>query len=261
MRDASGAEDIELTPLALGEDGVEVSVLDVTRLADTETTAGRFLTAQELAEYARLRHPLRRREWLGARVCLKSMLLRRGAVSDPIQCAIMKDLRGRPRLSFTPAAAADVVHDCSLSHKGRFACACASGLIDTRVGVDIEEVSPRLLRLAPVFARDRDVLIGSHSPAERLAILWALKEACAKAAGTGLGMRFRDVTCEDTSPGRGRVVTADGLEFRARHLLHEGYAVALCVGSFSPAGRPPSSARTPATDAGRACRECRPPGG
>lgn len=223
------AEDVELTPLPLGEKAVEVSLLDLTRLSDTASTVSRFLTPPEREEYARLSHPSRRREWLGARVCLKTMLLRRRCVGDPTQCEIMKDASGRPWLSFAPSRPVNVAVDCSLSHKGRFACACASTMADTRVGVDIEEVSPRLLRLAGAFARDRHVLIRSRPTEERLTLLWAVKEACAKAVGGGIGMALGRVSCEETAEGWHHVRTGDGLEFRARDFLHEGYVIALCL--------------------------------
>lgn len=225
------AEDIELTPLPFGEEDVEVSLLDVTRLVDTESIASRFLREREREDYARLRHPSRRREWLGARVCLKTMLLRRRDVSDPIQCEIVKDASGRPRLSFAPGRSVRVAYDCSLSHKDRFACASASSRVDTRVGVDIEEVSPRLLRLAGAFDRDRASLIRPRPPEERLALLWALKEACAKAVGGGIGMALGHVSCEETAEGRHRVRTGEGIAFHARHVLHDGYVVALCLGT------------------------------
>ena len=76
-------DDVALTPLALGEDDVGVSLLDVTRLAHTESKAFRFLTREEHEEYERLRHPRRRREWLAVRICLKTMLLRCRRVADP----------------------------------------------------------------------------------------------------------------------------------------------------------------------------------
>lgn len=225
------AEDLELMALSLGAEDVEVSLLDLTRLADMESTASRLLTPQEREEYARLGHPSRRREWLGARACLKAMLLWRGCVSDPMQCEIMKDTRGRPWLSFAPRLPATVVYDCSLSHKGRFACAGISSLADTSVGVDVEKVSPRLQKVAGAFVRDRDSLIRSRPPEERLAVLWALKEACAKAMGGGIGIVLGDVSCEETAEGRHQVRTGDGREFRAWHLLHEGYVIALCLGT------------------------------
>ena len=223
------AEDLELVDLPLGEKDVEVSLLDVTRLGDPDSTASRFMTAPEREEYLRLRHPLRRREWLGARVCLKTMLLRSRCVSDPIQCEITKDESGRPWVSFAPALAPGLAFDCSLSHKGRFACACASRLPDTRVGVDIEEISPRLLRVSKAFAGDCQSLVRSRPPEERLALLWAIKEACAKAVGTGLGMALSSVVCEETIEGQHQIRTSGGLELRAHHLLHDGYVIALCL--------------------------------
>jgi len=224
------ADELELIRLGLGEDPIEVCLADLTGLGDAESTAARFLTSPEQAEYAELRHPLRRREWLGARVCLKLMVIRQGRVGDPLHCAVVKDPRGRPRLVFAPELTAAVVSDCSLSHKGRFVCAATSNAAEPRVGVDVEEVSPRLRRLAQAFAHDRDAVLPSRSVEERLAILWALKEACSKVVGRGLAMPLREVTCEETAPGRHRVVTA-GLELSGRHTVHEGYVVALCFGT------------------------------
>ena len=131
MRQAGpmAAQDIDLLRLPLDEQDVEVSLVDLARLGDPESAAARFLTPKEREEYRGLRHPGRRREWLAARVCLKTMLVRRGCISDPIQCEIGKDARGRPWLSFAPAHSVGheacptdgrprtAVHDCSLSHK------------------------------------------------------------------------------------------------------------------------------------------------
>ena len=110
------AEDVALTPLPLGETAVEVSLLDLTRLSETASTVSRFLTAPEREEYARLSHRSRRREWLGARVCLKAMLLRRRCVTDPTQCEIIKDASGRPWLSFAPGRPVDVAVEIGRAH-------------------------------------------------------------------------------------------------------------------------------------------------
>ncbi len=221
---------LEPTTLALGEAGVEVGLLALARLADQASAAARFLTAPEQAEYAELRHPLRRREWLGARVCVKLMAVRQGAAGDPLDCAVVKDPRGRPRLVFAPELTTDVVADCSLSHKGRFACAGISRTVGSRIGVDIEEVSPRLRGLARQFAHERDKVLSSRPEEERLAILWALKEACSKVMGRGLAMALREVACEEIAPGRHRVTAAE-LELMGHHVTHDGYVVALCFGA------------------------------
>jgi phosphopantetheinyl transferase len=102
-------------------------------------------------------------------------------------------------------------------------------MADTRVGVDVEEVSPRLLRLAGAFAGDRQSLIRPRPPEERLALLWAVKEACAKAVGGGIGMALGHVSCEETAEGRHQVRTSDGLEFRAHDFVHDGYVIAMCL--------------------------------
>src|SRR5207253_7953928 len=91
------------------------------------------------------------------------MVMRQGLVDDPLRGAVVKDPRGRPRLLFMPELTDRVVSDCSLSHKGRFVCAVTSRAAGSRVGVDIEEVSPRLVRLARAFADERDVLLDRKS--------------------------------------------------------------------------------------------------
>jgi phosphopantetheinyl transferase len=220
---------IELLPLPLDERDVEVSLIDLTRLRNPESTAARFLTPEERQQYVRLRHPGRRREWLGARACLKAMLVARGCIGDPLQCQIVKDTGGRPQLAFAPGLPLTAVHDCSLSHKADFACACASSRLRTKVGVDIEKVSPRLLRLAGAFVSDRDKLLGARPPEVRLAVLWSLKEAYTKALGEGLRIALTDVICRETAQGRHRVGMTDGPVCRAKHVLHAGYVIALCL--------------------------------
>lgn len=206
-----------------------MAVLDVTGLVDADAAALRFLTDAEHAECARLQQPARRLEWLGARICLKTLLLRRRWVGDPRDCEVVKDPRGRPRLARLTAVGPDVRYECSLSHKDRFACTAISSAPGVRVGVDIETVSPRLSRLTAAFAHDRDVVLAERSSEERLAILWTLKEACSKVLGRGLAMSLLDVTCEETAPGRHRITT-ESVELRGRHLAYEGHVVALCVG-------------------------------
>ena len=221
---------LEPLRVELGEDRIEVRLLDLTRTGDLEALASAYLSAPEAAEYAELRLALRRREWLGARVCLKLMVMRQGRIDDPRRCAVVKDPRGRPRLVFTEESAARVVADCSLSHKGRFACAATASIAGSRIGVDIEEMSPRLRRLADQFAHERDSLLGSRPTEERLAILWALKEACSKVVGRGLAMSLRTVSCQELEPGRHRVATGE-LELAGHHAVHEGHVVALCFGT------------------------------
>src|SRR5438445_797386 len=67
------------------------------------------------------------------------------------------------------------------------------------------------------------------SRGERLPILWAWKDACSQVVGRGMAMELREVTCEETAPGRHRV-RMGRLELSGWHTIHEGYVVALCLG-------------------------------
>jgi phosphopantetheinyl transferase len=221
------AEGLALTSVRLEAEGAEVGLLDLTQIGDVDSMARVVLTAREREEYAGLRHPLRRREWLGARAALKAILVRQGRLGEAGECEIRKDERGRPEILFAPGIPASGVADCSISHQGRFACVAVSCGVEARIGVDIEEISPRLLKVADAFAEDRQSRLRSRSVEERLAVLWAIKEACAKALGDGIGMAVRAVQCEETAEGRHRVRTDHGQELRAWHVERDGYVVAL----------------------------------
>src|SRR5258705_9963744 len=110
----------EPTPLDFEEAGIDVAVLDATRLVDVEAAAAQFLTAEEHEEWARLHHPPRRLEWLAAPICLKTMLLRRRWIGDPRDCAVVKDPRGRPPLGRLTALPPDSAHHRSLPPKAPF---------------------------------------------------------------------------------------------------------------------------------------------
>jgi phosphopantetheinyl transferase len=223
------AKQVDVLPMAFDANGVTVALLDLDRLGDEELLAASVLHRAEHEQYAELGHPGRRREWLGARACLKQLLLDHGCISEPTHCAIEKDLKGRPSLAFDAETAVGAISDCSLAHKSRFACACASSDAKTRVGVDIEKVSRRLTELSDAFVNPRDTAASTRSDEERLTVLWALKEACAKAVGEGLAIGLSTVVCSETAPGFCRLKCQDGAEFAGSYVFHEGYVVALCT--------------------------------
>jgi phosphopantetheinyl transferase len=174
--------------------------------------------------------PSRRIEWLAARICLKELLMRGGLVSDPRDCELQKDERGRPWLAglSDPTLAARV--DCSLSHQGHWACACVTTDPEVRVGVDIESVSPRLERLAEMFVTDRDRPSPKTPRRRRLAILWTLKEAASKAVGLGIGVGLSEVVCRALGGGRHELeIDARGARLSAWHYLYEDFVIAVAL--------------------------------
>ena len=66
---------LNLPPLAPGEESPWASLVDLERIGDPDRLAAQWLTAAEREQYAGLRHPLRRGEWVGARAALKHLLL------------------------------------------------------------------------------------------------------------------------------------------------------------------------------------------
>lgn len=223
------AETPDLTRLPLGGEGVRLVTLDLGRLGDAGALAARFLTDGEREAYARLGHPGRRSEWLGARVCLKEALRDWGGIRDPRQCEILKGKHGKPCIAFASGFPLADVYDCSLSHKADLACACISRLPGTTVGVDVERPSPRLTELAGAFVHRRDAAMTALSADLRLAVLWALKEACSKALGVGVAIGFNEVVCDEEAEGRHNLRIAGGPCFRGQYLIHRGFVVALCT--------------------------------
>ena len=217
-----------LINLASEDSRLNLALVNLPQLPAAQRLAETYLHPAEMAEYEQMRHPGRRREWLGARVCLKTMLLRHGQLDDPRQCEVRKDLRGRPSV-IRHDRLGEPGLDCSLAHKDELACAAWSNEADAQVGIDIERISPRLTRLAGLFTTDRDTGLTPRSHEHQLTIFWALKEAYSKSVGLGLGVGLPNVACIETSPGRHSLTSSQRGGMRARHIEYGDYVVAWCL--------------------------------
>jgi phosphopantetheinyl transferase len=194
-------------------------------LTDPERAAESFLAPHECADWRALRHPQRRTEWLAARMCLKSLVMDQLQLTDPRGLSVMKDSRGRPWLCTNPR---DVVRgDCSLAHSGAHAAAAWTSNATTRLGIDIEQITPRLHRAAGAFCSHRDTAVACRPELNQLAIWWTLKEAASKAWGQGLGAGLAEIACIETSAGRHRLVHTDGRTLAGWHCAFENSILAL----------------------------------
>jgi phosphopantetheinyl transferase (holo-ACP synthase) len=114
---------------------------------------------------------------------------------------IGNDGAGRPRAEVPGGAGPRV----SLAHHGTTAVAAAGG---GPVGIDVEVVVPRGTVFARLALTGAELALGSgHDPDEWVTRLWTVKEAVAKAAGTGLRGRPKDFVVQEVD---GEWAFADG---------------------------------------------------
>lgn len=211
------------------EGSVRWGLLPLSTTEDVEECATRVLTNGELSAWRELSHPARRKEWLFARWCLKSLARTDLGIDDARDCEIRKDERGRPHLA-QQCGMSTARWECSLSHDRRFAAAGLSTTPGMRIGVDVETVNPRLERICELFVTAGDVSCMARDRREQLAIWWTVKEAASKVVGLGLGAGLAGFECVEVRPGWHQVVWNQRLRLTARHELLDGNVLAVCVG-------------------------------
>ncbi len=193
-------------------------------LKDLEQT---FLTPGERSLCLTLRHPMRRREWVGARAALKILLLREGIIRELYACEIRKGLDGRPSLYFPAGQETGRPVDCSLSHKDRYAMAAFTTAKGVRLGADLEEISPRLVRLRSHFINEQDSLLASPREEVGSAILWAMKEAASKVSGQGLRTGLWNLVCLEKRDKTCRIIAPQGPPLEATYFFLEDHVAAV----------------------------------
>lgn len=166
--------------------GVSVVHVDLTPHEDREATASAWLDLSERSRTGRFQHAAARRRFVLCRAALRSLLCAHlGCENAELSFASAEG--GKP-FALVDGEPVDVGFN--VSHSGRHGLiALAAG----RVGVDVEEYSPRrdLNRLAtavfgPNEQADFAAAADDHDRIRVFYRLWTLKEAVAKALGVGL---------------------------------------------------------------------------
>jgi phosphopantetheinyl transferase len=143
-------------------------------------------------EYVKLKSISRKREYLSARIALKKILMEVNCIELPIHCQIEKDRFGCP--SVTVIKENDLrIMNCSISHKKGVAAVCISLLPEMKLGIDVETISEKPLRLRSAFLGKDDSLTGIPESPKYYAVLWACKEAASKAMGLGMLRDFKEL--------------------------------------------------------------------
>jgi phosphopantetheinyl transferase len=172
----------------------ETGTLSLCRIHETKPWEG-YLTQSEWDEYAKIGSPVRRKEWLSVRVALKKAVLDRCMVHSPHECQIQKDRWGRPFVVILAGGRLRWLK-CSISHKRGVASAFLVVVPQVNVGIDLEIMSERPLRLRRAFSSSSDALPPGSDPIRTCTVLWACKEAASKAMGVGLLKDFRSISIE-----------------------------------------------------------------
>jgi acyl transferase domain-containing protein/phosphopantetheinyl transferase len=164
-----------------------------------EWTARVFLHAQELAEYQAIDQTARRRQFLAARAAAKDAIRlwwsRKHGESElphPSLFIIAHDPAGRPYVQMEKEAA---LPELSIAHTEACAMAIAA---DVPVGIDIEPATANTPDILSSFASETEVilieeLVDASPDSVGPTRLWCAKEAAAKALGTGLQGRPKDL--------------------------------------------------------------------
>ena len=173
-----------------GPGGVVVMSEHWTGAASRELMMRRYLTERERADYEAL-GPRARRGWLLGRMAAKDAVRFHHWNSGvgliwPAEIAVSNAPSGQP-----------IVDGLALSNAHKDGLAVALVAERGAVGVDLEKVEPRAESFIAVAFTERERALGLGD--ERVARMWAAKEAVAKARGTGM-----------TNPKAFEVVAIDG---------------------------------------------------
>lgn len=150
------------------------------------------LSAGEQDYLASLQSPLRRKHWLSYRLILPALL------PQKLLSGVSYDAQGKPFLD-------NGARQLSVAHSGVFSAAIVSE--KQAVGIDIEEIQPKIHRLAHKFLCEEEMeyRFPSH-PTESLITIWCAKEALFKLYGkTGLSMREHILIRSFAFTGTGRL--------------------------------------------------------
>ncbi|WP_238841033.1 4'-phosphopantetheinyl transferase family protein [Roseobacter cerasinus] len=107
--------------------------------------------------------------------------------------------------------------------------------VETEIGVDLERVTSRRVRLAELILSEEERLAWATCPentrAEWITRAWVRKEALLKATGTGLGTRLTDINVMSAAGMQERMVDLTGppTYVGAAHLLRSARAAELHI--------------------------------
>ncbi len=202
--------------------------LSVIELGSLTAPCAGILSETELSRFNDMREK-RRRSFLGARMALKTIARRMpgGDRSEAPSLLTTMHPDGRPRC---PLPDGSEPFSSSASHDSRFAVAA---IADQPVGIDVELISERVLKGRKLYMYEEELaLVAGHSLGETEAStrIWSIKEAVAKALGSGLPESWRSVIVRHIAADSSRyTLGGETREREAHHAEVEGHLFTLCL--------------------------------
>lgn len=194
-------------------DGTLSMVLVPLAVLDGEERAEVCLCAAEKRRLDEFAYAKRRQEWLGGRMAAKAVFLSVVDRSRSTESESWSSLEvaagesGRPYIRDAVSLQAATV-DVSISHSHDWAAAMATA--NGRCGVDIQKITPQVLKIKERFvdANEHGILTQAcdrHQESSRLILLWAAKEALKKAIGARdlpgfLGLKLKRAAQQEGGP-------------------------------------------------------------
>lgn len=187
-----------------------------------------WLSSGEQQHLGRLTGAWRRLEWLAGRVASKAaaLPLAGGPGLRPSDLVVRHRASGQPFLEVPGGESLPL----SISHAGLTAAAAVLSDAAEAVGLDVERVHPRIMKVAShlLAPEDPPSLTGGGPDLRWLTQVWSAKEALAKALGQGLALDFRDLVVT--------AVSGAGLVLRLCRSAERSYGPrTFAVTAFNPA--------------------------
>ena len=162
----------------------ELKIVDVNNLPPSET----FLSQREQMFFQTLKFPKRRKEWLGGRLALKTLVSTQRAIPLSHIEVLPQENDGKPLLIMGGKSS---TLPFSITHSNGYAVAAITE--NARyIGIDLEKITHRMDSWKNDFFHPSELIERSD---EFLTALWTQKEAATKLLGTGLTIGSFDVRC------------------------------------------------------------------
>ena len=194
----------------------QCEALAVIELKTIERASEKALSDPERKRFGKMGEK-RKKDYLGARLCCKTLSRKLSGNDMKTPASSITTISTDFVLPCCPLTDGRSPFKCSVSHDSRFAIAVAC---ESCVGVDVEEISERVLKSRRLFMSKTEKVIVQASPlgeTEASIRVWSIKEAVSKAFGIELTDAWEKVEVKDVGLNRSRLL----LEGRDMTTFHD----------------------------------------